>query len=99
MAGIDLIVAERQRQIEQEGFTDDHDLQHTDGSLGQAAAFYAYPPDRLISKVVESYAWPKTWDARWMKKDLKSRKRQLAVAGALCAAEIDRIELLERAGI
>jgi hypothetical protein len=31
------------------------------------------------------------WDARWAKRDRKTRLRQLAIAGALIAAEIDRL--------
>lgn len=37
-SGIDLIAAERQRQIEEEGWTPDHDDQHTNGELALAAA-------------------------------------------------------------
>ncbi len=41
--GIELITAERKRQIEKEGWTPEHDAEHTDGSLALAAVCYAAP--------------------------------------------------------
>lgn len=38
MSVIDEIAAERQRQVEVEGWTAEHDDKHADGSLAQAAA-------------------------------------------------------------
>ena len=43
MSGAERIAAERQRQVEREGWTADHDAQHTDGSLAWAAVCYAAP--------------------------------------------------------
>lgn len=40
MTGIELIAKERQRQIEQEGWTAEHDSQHTAGELLQCACYY-----------------------------------------------------------
>jgi hypothetical protein len=42
-----MIEDERKRQIEREGWTAEHDDQHTDGSLAMAAALYASPVDKL----------------------------------------------------
>ena len=43
MSVIDEIAAERRRQVEVEGWSLDHDDDHTDGSLAWAAACYAAP--------------------------------------------------------
>ncbi len=39
--GVELIAAERQRQMTAEGWTHEHDDEHDDGSLATAAACYA----------------------------------------------------------
>ena len=92
-AGVDRIAAERQRQIEQEGFDAERDDGYTDGSLARAAAHYASPGDALLVEGigVNKNMWPPAWDSVWDKKDRFDRKRQLAVAGALIAAELDRL--------
>jgi hypothetical protein len=41
--GVELITAERSRQIEQESWTSEHDDQHTRGELARAGAVYAMP--------------------------------------------------------
>ena len=43
MKGIELISEERKRQIEEEGWTSEHDTQHDDESLALAACYYALP--------------------------------------------------------
>lgn len=40
------VLAERERQTSAEGWTVEHDDEHTDGSLAMAAACYALPPDQ-----------------------------------------------------
>jgi len=47
ISGIELIAAERQRQIEDEGWTAEHDDQHIGESLAMAAACYALPIKKL----------------------------------------------------
>lgn len=42
MSGIEAIASERQRQIEQEGWTTEHDDTHADGEMARAAACYAW---------------------------------------------------------
>ena len=87
MKGIELIEAERKRQIEKEGFDAHHDWHHTPDELATAGAIYAMPEkyrqDYLVNK------WP--WEMEWFKPCPKDRKRELVKAGALIAAEIDRI--------
>lgn len=99
MLGLLLIAHERQRQIHKEGFDIAHDDEHTDESLAEAAAWYASPYVDLcrIKRVggVEGdaivSAWPESWEEKWDKKDLHDRIKQLQIAGALIAAEIDRL--------
>ena len=40
--GVELIAQERERQIEKEGWTAEHDADHTEGQLAKAAACYAF---------------------------------------------------------
>ena len=110
MSGIDLIAAERQRQIEQKGMTPEHDDKHQDSSLAMVGAFYAWPRESIfeinamddangkypIVSVSQYSLWPVSWWEGHDKKVKRDRKRQLAIAGALIAAEIDRLERLER---
>lgn len=112
--GIQLITEERRRQITEEGWSPDHDQQHSDGELALVAALYASPVRLfklkrhlanitvpLLSGVqlkIERFEdvgvnpWP--WDASWDKRNKHSRIKQLAIAGALIAAEIDRLTSL-----
>lgn len=96
--GIEIIAEERQRQIEVEGWTPEHDLQHSDDELANAASTYAMSPgvrDVLIEMIplcsVDKVppTWP--WDEKWYKPTPDNRIRELAKAGALIAAEIDRL--------
>lgn len=92
--GAERIAAERQRQIEQEGWSPEHDLTHTRGELGYAAAEYAVAAVRAalgwgaadLARV--PIHWP--WDGRWWKPS-DDPIRNLEKAGALIAAEIDRL--------
>lgn len=86
--GVELIAAERRRQIEAEGWTKEHDEQHRNGELALAAAAYAVP-DHLAD--IQMYLWP--WGPEWYKP--RDRLRNLVRAGALIAAEIDRLLSLE----
>lgn len=87
--GIDLIAAERKRQVEQEGWTPAHDRRHEDGELAFAAACYALPEAARGIIVVTPKFWP--WDLEWWKPTPDDRIRELQKAGALIAAEIDRL--------
>lgn len=98
--GAKRIAAERRRQVEREGWSPDHDDGHEDGSLACAAASYALEAamqsggrSALLTKASEA-AWP--WDADdWKPKDVL---RNLERAGALIAAEIDRLLRAAREG-
>lgn len=89
--GIAIIAAERCGQIEREEWTPEHDDEHKRGEMAIAAACYAvigtdahveYPDDDP-----EGSGWP--WGEQWFKP--KDDIRNLARAGALIAAEIDRL--------
>jgi len=94
MTGAERIAAERKRQIEIEGWTTEHDTQHTDESLGLAAACYSSPVPIFVHEHCGPHhhfmdPWP--WSGGWDKRGKHDRIRQLEIAGALCAAEIDRL--------
>ena len=96
MTGIDDIAAERRRQIEEEGWTAEHDgAEHAPGDLALAAACYAKHATRSDAarqywkdEGKEPKRWP--WASHWWKP--KDRRRDLVRAGALIAAEIDRLD-------
>src|SRR5690554_1514673 len=96
--GIELIAEERQRQIEKEGWTAEHDSEHKEGELANAAAYYAMTDD-MISFI--DNAWGNDmhlhicpFDLKWLKRTPDNRIRELQKAGALIAAEIDRLQRL-----
>ena len=88
--GVERIAAERRRQIEEEGWAPEHDVAHSNGSLAEAAACYASHEYRGGSKLPPPN-WP--WGGHWWKPG--DRLRELTKAGALIAAEIDRIQASE----
>lgn len=87
--GIELIAAERQRQLSVEGWTPEHDDKHVGGVMAQAAALYAIPYGVRVGGWFFERLWP--WDAKWYKPRAGNRIRELEKAGALIAAEIDRL--------
>lgn len=105
MDGAELIVKERRRQIQEEGWTSEHDDQHSKGELALAAVCYATPVRVYIKEewpTGDSYSdpWPDKWDFIWDKRSCynpedfspKERIDFLVKAGALIAAEIDRLQ-------
>jgi hypothetical protein len=88
-SGIAAIAAERRRQIEVEGWTPEHDDEHTYGEMADAAASYAWEaahPGASLNNPPTSFPWGAVW---WKPKDCRSN---LVKAGALIAAEIDRLD-------
>ena len=102
VTGVELIAAERQRQIEAESWSADHDAsEHQAGELAAAAVAYALAPgsrERMAPNgdplMPEVWPWePKWWKPKWTPRTARAgRIRELAVAGALLAAEIDRLQ-------
>jgi hypothetical protein len=90
LSGVDLIAAERQRQIEQEGWTPAHDALHGSEDLAAAAACYAQPPVVRGQHGAPPWLWP--WSEADWKPTPNERIRELTKAGALIAAEIDRLQ-------
>jgi hypothetical protein len=92
--GIELIAEERQRQIEKECWTPKHDDQHNTGDLAHAATAYASAElyRRTTSEGYDNtpHIWP--FERKWWKPTPKNRIRELQKAGALIAAEIDRLQ-------
>jgi hypothetical protein len=103
--GVGLIAAERRRQMAEEGWTEEHDaIEHPTGELAAAASCYAWiarvqlAPCSLARAAEElkhvdgrmpPSTWP--WSATWWKPSTDPI-RNLAKAGALVAAEIDRLQ-------
>lgn len=58
LTGAELIAQERQRQIEQEGFSAEHDRGHIDFELARAAMAYADPRRRLEKKIPGDDRYP-----------------------------------------
>lgn len=111
--GLELIIKERERQITEEGWTAEHDDEHTYCELALAAVCYASPVTLyektdigLGAGISFTDPWPESWDCEWDKRardengglvpvdHLSSEKRirDLVKAGALIAAEIDRLQ-------
>lgn len=93
--GAALIAAERRRQVEVEGWTAEHDDDvGRHGKLARAAAVYATPlPDRDPDFVQQFWPWEQP---SFYKPTPLDRVRELTKAGALIAAEIDRLQRAER---
>ena len=96
--GIEIIADERKRQIKEEGWTPEHDDQHTGGELAQAAAAYAFPQDfidgclDIDTQFRLTNLFPAWWVDSWWKPSPDNRIRELEKSGALIAAEIDRLQ-------
>lgn len=92
--GIELITEERTRQHEKL-WGDAHDDEHTEGELAKAAAVYALDEETRndhLSMIPgkEPDLWP--FYPEWYKPTPENRVRELQKAGALIAAEIDRLQ-------
>jgi len=89
--GATRITVERQRQIDVEGWTPEHDDQWTAAQLAEAALCYllmAREDGPRLGHVPVIWPWHPDW---WKPSD--EPIRNLEKAGALIAAEIDRLEV------
>ena len=95
--GIELIAAERQEQIEKHGITLDIDIRtNTLNQLATGAGVLCVtdldsrPPEVIRQNCPIGWHMP-----HWLKMANKPKKERLIIAGALIAAEIDRLQALE----
>lgn len=92
MNGVELIGAERKRQIEKEGWTPEHDDTHTAGEMASAAGVYALMAAGYHvhnPRILVEHYWPLGWSEYFKPKDKLSN---LVREGALIAAEINRLQ-------
>lgn len=84
------ISRERERQMAVEGWTYEHDDQHSAGELADAAACYAHPAPHGVRPQAgpPPKLWP--WSIVWWKP--KDRRSNLIRSAALIVAEIERLD-------
>ena len=92
MTGIELIAIERQEQIEKHGFDNEYTLSHPE--------YYAEKQLTLVAREMLTNApsvvrFPSTWDNYNTINKMVSKpyKERLIIAGALIAAELDRLTI------
>lgn len=111
LTGVEQIAAERQRQIDAEGWTPHHDDRHTQNELAWAATCYAAPAAVVRVFVQQDrdgvgggVGWSEPWPTQYVqdanrgipghvpwRRPTVDRVTELVKAGALIAAEIDRL--------
>ena len=96
MTGIELIVIEREEQLKKHKYTLKHDQDHERGELAKAAAVLAvHHTDAIVQddeQPFETNGDPWGLESKLCKSNNKDELiHRLKVAGALIAAEIDRI--------
>lgn len=99
--GAQLIAIERERQVFVEGWTPEHDDLNDMGELSKAGWCYArHASSQLRGIAHPQYLtkvpidWPRTWHNSWWKPS-DDPIRNLVKAGALIAAEIDRLKRIK----
>jgi len=94
MTALEDVAAERRRQVEVEGRTQEGDDAYLSGQLARAAACYALNAGQAGAQLMPRtshgipLAWP--WADAWWKPS--NARRDLVKAAALIVAEIDRID-------
>lgn len=92
-SAIELIADERRRQIEVEGWTHEHDDNQVAGQLAMAAMCYAMLPCwRPTEMAPLGWPWSNPEPMDGFKPTPDDRIRELVKAGALIAAEIERLQ-------
>ncbi len=83
------VLAERQRQIDVEGWTPEHDDEYVDEDLAMAASCYCmYVKGQDLKGSWSPSDWP--WEHIWWKPT--SYRQNIVKAGALIIAEIERLD-------
>ena len=98
--GVELIAVERRRQVQKEGWTPEHDDQHEGAELVDAAVALALEAgqtsgtgNQTLGGPIPSAWWPWPDDGSWKPSEVPIAN--LVRAGALLAAEIDRLRRAE----
>lgn len=96
------VLAERQRQVDEEGYDTEGDDGHILGELGAYAAFYAMPPAARDWPAGET-GYGATWGeaivpADWTPPKPGDRRDELVRAAALVLAEIERLDRAAESG-
>lgn len=97
LTGVELIVQERQKQIDKYGFTGEH---HANRPEWYDSSQLLVAAENLLfdeSEEVNHELWcPINWDLEWwLRLCAKPFKERLVVSSALIAAELDRLNELE----
>lgn len=98
--GIELIAKEREEQINKHGYTKEQDLMYQSNELLQATSGILGLPrtgtKSTVSMSIMSLTPPTGWDKFiWAKMCSKPYKERLIIAGALIAAELNRLNAIE----
>lgn len=100
---LELVKVEREKQINKHGYTHEHDDEHTDGSIADAAACYAATNQMLygddfteMHNGIPSIKYLFPWDSKYLKREEKTRKEQIITACAMLMAEYERLERLDK---
>jgi len=89
-SGIELIAKERNEQLEKHGCTTEMDIAYNSEKQLSVAA------KRLLDFDAADMAQPMNWNVQiWSKMISKTYEERLIIAGALIAAEIDRLNATE----
>ncbi len=94
MTGIELITIERQEQIEKHGYDSDFIKDNPQYYQGKELAWVAEMALAVEHEEgIDPFVYPSEWPAEDIDKILrKPYKERLIIAGALIAAEIDRLQ-------
>lgn len=101
MSALDDIAAERIRQLDEKGYDAERDDGYVDGQLAQGAAAFALPPGWTSRSENRVDVWPlddQPSSGFAATEEFDARRVELVKAGAMLAAEIDRMDRA-RAGV
>lgn len=85
------IAEERCRQVNEEGWSPDHDDEHGPFRLSDAAAAYAVYSGAQVAAEMAHKIWP--FEKKWFKPDGRyPHRKNMVKAAALLVAEIERID-------
>ena len=102
---IELIAEERQRQIEEEGWTAEHDDHHPDGELALAACCYAAPVQlyeaqhQFVNRIVffDPFPFEEKWDKRYQYGECRSNPGNV-LPDPKTYTDDEKLDLLAKSG-